>query len=375
MATTTQQREVHLRDVARVTPATRDRYVDFLRALSILMVVCGHFLATVIWVRGGRIGQESLLGSTPQLKILTWAIQIMPVFFFVGGFSNATSLSSSQRRGERVGTYLRRRAERLLRPTFVFLGAWTGVQVVFHLTGTGGHGLVRLSGLPFGPLWFMGVYLGIVLVSPLMATAHRRFRGRAVVALIVAAALVDVAHLHAHIGWIGWSNFGFVWLVAHQLGFFYADGTFTRLSRRAAAGMAAGGLAALVVLTGSGLYPVSMVGNKGDRFSNMNPPTLAIVALTFWLVGLALLLREPVSHWLAGRRPWTLVVAANQMCMTVYLWHLTAMLCASLLLVHLGLRPSPAEPLFLPVAFGLVAVLVAVFRRFEQPTLRVGGAR
>lgn len=363
----------HLRRVADVTPVERERYVDFLRAMSILVVVVGHFLGTVIWVRAGRIGQDSLLGSSPQLKLVTWVAQIMPVFFFVGGFANFTSLAASRRRGERVATYLRRRAERLLRPSLVFLGAWTGLQVTFHLTGVGGHGLVRLSGLPFGPLWFLGVYLGVVLVSPLMAAAHRRFRTRAVAALILAAAAVDIAHLHLHVAWVGWANFGFVWLMAHQLGFFYADGTLTRLSRRALAGMAAAGLAGMVALTLSHLYPVSMVGNPGDRFSNMNPPTLAIVALTFWLVGLTMLVRDPVSRWLAGRRPWVLVVAGNQMCMTVYLWHLTAMLFASILLVHLGLRPSPVQPLFLPVAFAGVAALVWLFQRFERPTLRQSG--
>jgi hypothetical protein len=62
-----------------------------------------------------------------------------------------------------------------------------------------------------------------------------------------------------------------VWLLAHQLGFFYADGTLTRLSRRVLALVAGGGLAAMIALTASGLYPVSMVGNGTDRFSNMSP--------------------------------------------------------------------------------------------------------
>lgn len=82
-----------------------------------------------------------------------------------------------------------------------------------------------------------------------------------------------------------------------------------------------------------------MVGNATDRFSNMSPPTLAIAALTFWLVGLALLARPAVCRWLAKPQPWMAVIAANRTCMTVYLWHLTAMLVSSLVLAHLGVHP------------------------------------
>ena len=40
--------------MAERTPATRDRYVDFLRAFSIATVVIGHwFIAIIVW-RGRR---------------------------------------------------------------------------------------------------------------------------------------------------------------------------------------------------------------------------------------------------------------------------------------------------------------------------------
>jgi fucose 4-O-acetylase-like acetyltransferase len=146
-----------LRRISDVTPAARDRYVDFLRPASIGVVVLGHYLGTVITTTGGHIGQRSLLEVSPQLKLITWILQIMPVFFFVGGFSNLVSLNAGRARGEGAGTYLRRRAARLLKPSLVFLGVWTGIQVVLHAGGWGGTGLVRLSGLPFGPLWFLGV--------------------------------------------------------------------------------------------------------------------------------------------------------------------------------------------------------------------------
>ncbi len=47
-----------LRRIWDVTPASRERYVDFLHPASIGIVVLGHYLGTVIPTSGGRIGQR-----------------------------------------------------------------------------------------------------------------------------------------------------------------------------------------------------------------------------------------------------------------------------------------------------------------------------
>jgi hypothetical protein len=52
---------VRVRDLAAATPASRDRYVDFLRAFAIVMVVVGHWLAVMITFRDGRLGGEHVL--------------------------------------------------------------------------------------------------------------------------------------------------------------------------------------------------------------------------------------------------------------------------------------------------------------------------
>jgi hypothetical protein len=167
-----------------------------------------------------------------------------------------------------------------------------------------------------------------------------------------------------------------VWLFAHQLGFLYADGTLAGWPRRAHAAMAAGGLAALVALTASGAWPPSMVGLPGDRVSNMNPPSLCIVALTVWLVGAAMLVRPTVTRWLQRPRPWTTVVTAGSALMTLFLWHLTALVLAVLLLHPLALtEPTPGtpiwwalRPLWLLVPAAMLVPVVALFARFEHPS-------
>jgi fucose 4-O-acetylase-like acetyltransferase len=89
-----------LDELAAATPATRDRAVDFLRAVSILVVVVGHWLIGVIYWEDGVIGSTSAIGRTPWLWILTWFLQVMPIFFFVGGFSNLVTYRAFRRRGD-----------------------------------------------------------------------------------------------------------------------------------------------------------------------------------------------------------------------------------------------------------------------------------
>ena len=383
-----------LSELARRTPPGRDRYVDFLRAFSIVTVVFGHFFIALIHRRGGEIGVHNVVGVASGLWLVTWVLQVMPLFFFVGGFSNLKTYESLRERGSGYGEFMRARAVRLLKPTVVFVAVWTAIQVALHIFDVGGSGLIRLSFLPFGPQWFLIVYLGVVAATPLMRRLHRRHGMRVIVALIVLVAVVDALRfalpqlrgaetsirLGGDYAWAGLPNVAFVWLLAHQLGFFYADGTLARLGHRRHTALAVSGLLSLVVLTNVGVYPRSMVGTDIEKVSNMNPPTLCIVALSFWLVGVAMLLRPAISRWLRRERPWTAVIFANSVIMTVFLWHLTAYLVAILFLWPLGfgqesdntLRWWAERPVWLIAPSLFLIPIVAVFARFERPA-RAGG--
>ena len=360
--------------VAAATPAERDRFADLLRVASILVVVAGHWLMAVVGWRGGRVEGGNAIALVPGLWLATWLLQVMPLFFFVGGLAN---LVSARRGGGWTG-FVRGRAARLLRPTVAFLAVWTVAAAVLGAAGVPEAVLRPVARLVVQPLWFLGLYLLVVALAPAMLRLHRRFGPAVAVWLALAAATADMAGRVADLPGLdrlGDLNFLLVWLFAHQLGFLYADGTLPGWPRRAHLAMAAGGLAALAGLTASGAWPQSMVGLPGDRVSNMNPPSLCIVALTVWLVGLAMLVRDPVTRWLHRPRPWAMVVTAGSSLMTLFLWHLTALVLAVLVLHPLGLtQPPPGtptwwalRPLWLLVPAAMLAPLVALFARFERP--------
>ncbi|MFE9096599.1 acyltransferase [Streptomyces sp. NPDC007264] len=360
-------------DLAAATPASRDRSIDLLRVASLGTVVLGHWLMAAVSVGAdGHARVGNLLALQPRLQLLTWVFQVMPVFFFVGGFSHALSMRSLGRRTARpYAVFLRARLQRLLRPTVVFIAVWGAAALALQLSGHGG-GLLDISlRLVAQPLWFVGIYLAMVAFTPPLLRLHERWGWGAFGMLAGSAAAVDVLRFGLGVPYVEFLNFAFVWLAVHQLGFLRADG---RLSRPYV--LAGAGLAGAALLVACGPYPLSMVGMPGEKVSNMAPPTLALLCHGLWLVGAVELLRGPVTRWLRRPRVWRTVVAANGISMTAFLWHLTAMLGVYGALLAADVRlPEPGSgawwvqvPLRIMVAVMLTGVLVAVFRHAEKPS-------
>jgi peptidoglycan/LPS O-acetylase OafA/YrhL len=366
--------------MAEATPPGRDRYVDFLRVTSIVTVVLGHWTMIAVSRSAHGLAAGNVLASTPWLWLATWVLQVMPVFFVVGGFSNLVSWQALERRGGGYIEYLSSRMSRLLRPVLVFAAVWLALPPLLGALGMPAAQTVPLGRVMSQPLWFLGVYLVVVALAPPMVRLHRRFRIWVPAGLAVVAAAVDGLRLGTGVELVGYLNLLVVWVLVQQLGFFYADGSLGRLSRWALAGLGAAGLGALVALTASGLYPPSMVGLPGDQ-SNMNPPTICIVALAVWQLALMMLVRARISAWLARPRPWTAVIGVGSMAMTVYLWHLTAMvLVLGLVLAVHGPLPAPGtaiwwatRPLWLALLAAALAPIALLLSHFERPRRRGRG--
>ncbi|HEX9775297.1 MAG TPA: acyltransferase [Actinomycetota bacterium] len=359
--------------LARTTPVTRDRFVDLLRAASIAVVVLGHWLLAVVAFEGGVFTGQNALAVVPWAQWLTWGLQVMPLFFFAGGFGNFVAWRSRRD----YGTFVRSRFRRLLGPTAVFAGVWLATVVAIRAAGVSTGFSAELATLVAIPLWFLGVYLVVVLMAPALIRAHERYGARVPLALLAGAAVVDGASRHFGAP-VGPLNYALVWLVPHQLGFLLADGSFDRAGRAAVAGLAAIGAGVVVTFAATGLYPVSMVGVPGAADSNNAPPTLALAMHGLWMVGLALLARPAVNRWLRRERPWRAVVAANTVVMTLFLWHMTALVVGAVVLFPAGLpQPEPGSgawwalrPAWMLALAAFLAVFVALFARLEVRSLR-----
>ncbi len=327
--------------VSAATAPDRDRFIDVVRAGSLLVVVLGHWLMATVVVRGDQIIGANALTYVPALQLATWLLQVMPLFFIAGGFSNITVWRSLRRRGGTYSEYLQGRLVRLLRPTIIFVLFWHLALPAAAAVGMS-QNRVDVIGLLLGqPLWFLGVYVATTALAPAMVSWHTVSPRIALASLVIGAIVVDWFRMGLGMESVGYLNLAIVWLFAQQLGFWYADGSLARLSRSTLWATVAGSFALLVALTWWGPYPVSMVGMP-DQTSNMTPPTICLLVLAVAQTAMAMLARTRVSRWLQRPRLWADVVRFSSMAMTVYLWHLSVLVLAFLALYGLGIEPPAA---------------------------------
>ncbi|MFE9690136.1 acyltransferase [Micromonospora sp. NPDC005806] len=333
-----------VRQLAERTPAGRERYLDLLRALAICLVVVGHWTdVVVVYDSSGHLTVIDALTDLAWARPLTWIFQVIPVFFLVGGFANAASLTNSQARGGNVAEWLLDRSARLIGPTTVLLLTLAVGSLVGRLSGADPVQIRTVVSLLTIPLWFLSAYVAVVGLTPIMYPLHRRVGFLVPLVLLVLVAAGDVGRLLGH-GRVSGGNFLFGWLVIHQIGFAWydalrdrtgraaGDGLRRLLPRRLPTGRPAAislllvGFGGLLLLTVVGPYPVQMITVPGERLDNSSPPSLALLALATLQLGLILLLHRPIERWLRRPRPWRAVIGVNAVVLTVFLWHLSAVL-------------------------------------------------
>ncbi len=367
----------YTRSLAESTPVDRNRIVDFWRALAILVVAMGHWLAASIWLQpDGEIALLNSLEWVPYAGWVTWVVQVMPIFFLAGGYANARGLGKIDTGAVSTPEWITARARRMFTPVIPLLLVW--VALILILRQFVPHEVVHAGAMSATvPLWFLAVYVSLTALAPISYAWWKRSGPATIMVLALAAVAVDVARFAFDVPGIGWVNFLFVWAAVHQVGYWWSD-------RDAAGGIPAptgwamfgGALTALIVLTWIGWYPVAMVGVPGAGVTNMTPPTFAMAILGTMQFGLVIGTQPPVRRLLARPRMWHGVVSVSGVIMTIYLWHLSAMslIGAAGLFTFDGvvfkLEPGTTawwatRPVWILVLSVVTLLLVAVFARFE----------
>ena len=331
-------------DLATRTPPERQRSVDFLRAASILVVVVGHWVIAAPWVDDSGAHIAHMLGHQTWTQWLTWILQVIPVFFFVGGFANGISWDAALRDRKPYRVWLAGRLGRLLRPVLPLIMFWAVAGLLAVQAGVS-SGMVRIaSQIALVPTWFLAVYLLQVLLVPVTRAAWNRYGMASFWVPAAAAALVDLAYFRYGMHGFGWANYLLLWGAVHQLGFGWLDNRCARGSR--AAFWCLGGLLLLVLLTEYGPWPRSLVGVPGAEVSNTTPPHIPLLALAAFQFGAVRLLENRLRRLLENLNGWAATVLVNGMIMTVFLWHSTVMMLlfgVSLLMDGAGLKTYPGS--------------------------------
>ncbi len=340
-------------ELAEGTPYDRDRAIDVIRIVSLIGVVVGHTVMAISVIRNHVLCWDNLLTTSTTFQALTWIFQIMPLFFFAG----AAACVSSWRPGTNWGGWLMKRCTRLFRPVFYYLAFWAvALTVLFHVLPR--HVYDPIAGVSIQLLWFLGVYVLVLAAIPVLfriTTTARLAAGVVTVCGIVAA--VDAIRLH----WpasapIGYLNFS-VWLIPAMFGVAYRR---QLLSGRAALGIAVAFFAVNVGLVRWGPYDLSLVGITGQRLPNMSPPSLLLAGHAIVLSALAIFAAPAIGRWARRPRVWWWTAVGNSGAMTIYLWHMPALLCVHLLFDQLGYPRYPGQQHFAAISFVQLLLMIAV---------------
>lgn len=212
---------------------------------------------------------------------------------------------------------------------------------------------------------------------------HERNPWLALVVLFAGAFFVDVVRLVVSVQGLGLDrvpadgygigeelfglpNVAFVWLFAQQIGFCLRDGWFSR-ARWWNLVMIVAGFAGLGLLVILGEYSASMLTNQW-------PPNLSLAVLAVIQAGLLTLLHRPLTAIMETRPAQAIVFFLGSRLMSVYLWHVPA------IVVLTGIRllwlpmPDPGtgawwltRPILVVAVLLIVWAISTITKRWESP--------
>lgn len=325
----------------------RDPLIDLLRSVSTSTVVVWHWVFTIVVWRSDGPHADNPIGYVSGLWSLTWVLQVLPLFFVAGGYVHSLAWAPRRDQPSAWRRFALARAKALAVPALVLIVVVATVGLVVGGLHPGpDRWISRAVLLVLSPLWFLIVYLVMVVTVPIWDRLDRRWGELVPLALAAGAMAVDVGRFRYDLEQIAWLNMVLVWAACHQVGW-----SWVRLRNappRFGHALMMLGFSALVGLTNMGLYPRSMVGttSAADRFSNMGPPTLPILALCALQVGLVVANRDRILQLAARPRIGAAVDWLSRNSMPLFLWHSVGFGVFYALYYALGDIPDSPDAIF-----------------------------
>lgn len=291
----------------------KDALPTVLRSLALVIVVTWHgALSTLRWDGHGPHAGNAL-HLVPGGFVLTWFLQVMPLFFLVGGAVSLGSLRRNFEHGRSSQQWVVSRVRKLLLPAFPLV-AFGSLVAAFASPAT-----VGLMKLALSPLWFLGVYAPITILAPALYRLYALFGKRALLGLVCATGVVQGLRLVGFESRLLWALalLG-TWSCAF-LGGFHLDEI--RSNRLTAARLCFAGLLVMIVGAAFGL-PTSMVAVRGVAISNMGDVTVSLLGLIAFQAGLVGLFGDRLIHIASRPSISRLVTYVDRHQALIYVGHL-----------------------------------------------------
>ncbi|GAB3295655.1 acyltransferase family protein [Pseudoclavibacter terrae] len=370
------------------TASQRDAAVDLVRAVCLAVVLLLHISMAGVAVVSGDISITNAVEDEAWFAPVTWLLQVMPLFFIIGGFAARAQWMRLRARGGTSREFIVSRTRRLLVPALAFTAVVTLTLTVAALAGVDTALLAEASFRMTQPLWFLAVYLGVTALVPLMLRAHETAPHATLIALVSGAVLVDALRKFSGMDAVGVVNYAFVWLAIQQLGFFFSEwrtGTATESATWDAVARARRRRLPIALIVGGALAVVALVNVAGYSpellLDNNNPASIALIALGAAQLGVLMLAHPPLTRVASGTRGSAFSRFVNTHSMRLYLWHMPVLVVVTAGLLTAGAWwPEPlslewfaTRPLLIATVLSATALLMPIAARLEAPTERLVG--
>lgn len=339
------------------TSISRERFIDFLKTVGLLLLVINSFSFLDINYSGGEylIINNSLMSS--NLTIVTWFTVGLPIFIFSMGFTNLIAWYSNVGRDGSQWNYLVDRINSLLGPVLVLIFVVSiGLNVLLrsnlipnYLTTTE-DGVISLVEFTLWPLWLVSIYMVMVMFAPLTIYLHKKYPYLTLLVFALVTIFIDILEVPINYSYIQVFNYLFFWLTIHQLGYFYADGKIQMLDKRFY-------FLSSLVFYGFLYYQVffnkillNFANYRLNSISNEDPPSAYYLIVSLAFIFLLISLQNYVDKLLNNRKVWLIFSHIHSNIYTIYLWHLISLIFV--LLFNLNILNVIFILLFVTFVFG-----------------------
>lgn len=316
----------HVREQVLAATAGRDRVVDAVKAGALCLVILGHSLAWTVAPDGTA---STTLDAVPAAAPLTWVVQTLPLFFLVAG-SGLARVGGAPTPARIAG-----RIDRLAAPALPLMAATLLLSLVAGRLVSSDAGMAA-GLLPTQLLWFLGVYLMLVVVSPILVRLRSAWW---LLAALLAIATVDVLRVNVD-ETLGWLNLVLVWSLFAGAGMRLSGlRALPRGLLAAALVTSLGGAVALVV---TGPYSAALITTTATPgITNLAPPTLVLALAGIAQVSVLLLAWSLLERLLRRDAVWVAVAVFASRAMELYLWHMLGFTLAIGAVLAVGFAPGP----------------------------------
>ena len=348
------------------TSISRERFIDFIKTLGLIMLVFNSFFYLEFNFSGGEQFIFNNSDTSETYIVISWFTAGFALFFFSMGFNNLIAWYSNVGRDGSQWNYLVDRINSILGPTIVwvitssiFLNILVRTVTYPKFLTTSEDGLVSSIEFVLWPLWLVAIYLVLVLFAPLTIYLHKKYPYISLGILVIITMFIDAVNLPINFSYLKVLNYLFFWLTIHQFGYFYADGKVQLINKNIFTFTSIISFGYLFYKLSFSNEYLSMVSYRLTSISNEDPPTTLFLITSVGLISFFLSLRFKIENFFTNDKKWLIFSHIHSNIYTLFFWHLVILFIVYLLGINNVYSPS------------LLLIIVLIFGNYERSVFKL----